>query len=405
MKYLFIHQNFPGQFRDIAKHLAENSENQVIAMRQHDQGESLPNVIDFQYRFLHQPIENQHPLLEESEAKVLRGEAVAEACRRLEKRGWVPDVVIAHPGWGEALFIKQIWPKVRLVCYFEYFYSLEGQDFNFDPEFIDDSVLTKQKLILKNSVFLHALNDADAGWVPTEWQKQILPEWAHEKVEVIHEGVDLDYFKPNQKASFTIANKGITLKAGDQVVTYAARSLEPVRGFHIFMRALPKILKDNPDVHVVIMGREEACYGPEPKDADSWLEKMLNEVGDQLDPARVHFVGFIDKESYLSVLQVSKVHVYLTYPFVLSWSVMEALACGVRLVASNTKPLHELSNIFNNIIFFEMFEEGNLIEKLNQTLKLSKITLKDEIKNISKLRKPALKKVENYLQSIKNLLA
>ncbi len=367
MKYLFIHQNFPGQFRDIAKQLAENSENQVIAMRQHDQGESLPNVIDFQYRFLHQPIENQNPLLEELEAKILRGEAVAEACRRLEKRGWVPDVVIAHPGWGEALFIKQIWPKVRLVCYFEYFYSLEGQDFNFDPEFIDDSVLTKQKLILKNTVFLHALNDADAGWVPTEWQKQILPEWAKEKIEVIPEKIDHDFFKPSTKAKFHIANKGITLNAGDPIITYAARALEPVRGFHIFMRALPKILSNHPNVQVVIMGREQACYGPEPKDAESWLDKMLNEVGHQLDASRVHFVGFLDKNSYRTVLQVSQVHVYLTYPFVLSWSALEAMACGTNLLVSNTEPLKELIQKFD-LPNFEFFDQDSLIYQISRCL-------------------------------------
>ena len=362
MKFLFLHQNFPGQFRIIAERLAAQPGNEVIALRQNRHAVAVKGVGLASYRFLRTPLEGQHPLLREMESKVLRAEAVADAARRLRRRGWNPDVVVAHPGWGEALLIRDVWPQARLVSYLEYFYAPTGQDYDFDPEFAghDDEALAR--LRLKNTVMLHALQDSDAAWTSTEWQRSLFPEWARKRIRVIHEGVDTDHFRPDPEARFSIAGKNVTLTAQDEVVTYASRSLEPVRGFHVFMRALPELLRRRPNAHVVIMGKEEASYGQEPKGHTSWLQKMLREVGADLDPARVHVVGFLPGEAYRTVLQVSSAHVYLTYPFVLSWSVVEALACGARVVGSDTGPVREVMPRGSEPYLFDFFDPQAMVD-------------------------------------------
>ncbi len=367
MKYLFIHQNFPAQFLDISRVIAADKSNEVLALRQMDSGIKVEGVGILRYPLRSAPQPTQHPYLEEMEAKVIRGEAVAAAASGLKAKGWVPDVIVAHPGWGEALFIKDVFPDARLVCYFEYFYNREGQDFNFDTEFPDYTFESLVRLRMKNSVFLHALQDADAGWTPSKWQRSTFPKWAQKKISVIPEGVDNEFFKPNARAKFTVVNKGITLTRKDKVITYVSRSLEPVRGFHSFMRALPEILRRHPDAHVVILGNKNASYGPEPEGHESWVEKMLAEVGSELDPARVHIVGFLPKDEYRAVLQVSSAHVYLTYPFILSWSFLDAIACGARVVASRTKPVTEVTGERYPFLF-DFFSKAELVEKLSSLL-------------------------------------
>jgi glycosyltransferase involved in cell wall biosynthesis len=380
MKILFIHQNFPAQFSHLAKHLVKAGGHELLALKQ-PPSTTFEGVGVAAYKFLHQSEANTHPLLKEMEAKVLRGEAVAEAARRLKSKGYTPDVIVAHPGWGEVLFIKDVWPEVKLICYFEYYYSAQGQDFDFDPEFPTASLEGLSRLRLKNTTMQHALEVADAGWAPTKWQQSTYPKWAHKKIDIIHEGIDTDYFKPDPKASFTIANKNITLTCDDEVITFAARALEPVRGFHVFMRALPELMAQRPNAHVVILGHEKASYGPEPEDNSSWLDKMLAEVGAEIDPSRVHVVGFLSKDLYRSVLQVSKVHVYLTYPFILSWSLLEAMAIGVPIAASNTAPIKEFIKDGKTGLLFDFFDTHDLIKTVIKQLDEKQSQLDKQSKN------------------------
>jgi len=366
MKILFIHQNFPAQFRHISNYLVKGK-HEVLALKQ-PPGAKFEGVGVAAYKFLRDPEPDTHPLLKDLEAKVLRGEAVADALQRLKAKGFTPDVIVAHPGWGETLFIKDVWPQAKLVCYFEYYYSATGQDFDFDPEFAESNLAGLERLRIKNTTMQHALEVADAGWSPTKWQQKTYPKWAHSKIDVIHEGIDTGYFKPNAKASFNIANKNITLTREDEVITFAARALEPVRGFHVFMRALPELLAQRPNAHVVIMGHEKASYGPEPKDSTSWLEKMLAEVGADIDPKRVHVVGFLSRDQYRAVLQVSSAHVYLTYPFILSWSLLEAMASGAPIVASNTAPIKEFIKNGKTGLLFDFFDTNDLIESVIKQL-------------------------------------
>lgn len=367
MKILFIHQNFPAQFRYLANHLVKFGKHELVALKQPPSA-TFDGVGLAAYKFLREPEPKTHPLLQDMEAKVLRGEAVADAALRLKTKGYTPDVIVAHPGWGEVLFVKDVWPQAKLICYFEYYYNAIGQDFDFDPEFPVTNLAGLARLRLKKTAMLHALEVADAGWSPTQWQQSTYPKWAQSKIAVIHEGIDTDYFKPDAKASFSIDNKNITLTRKDEVITYGARALEPVRGFHMFMRALPELLARRPNAHVIIMGHEKASYGPEPEGSSSWLEKMLDEVGTDIDPKRVHVVGFLSRDQYRAVLQVSKAHVYLTYPFILSWSLLEAMASGAPIVASGTEPVIEFIKGGKTGSLFDFFDTDSLIETVIKQL-------------------------------------
>jgi glycosyltransferase involved in cell wall biosynthesis len=371
MKILFVHQNFPGQFKGLATMLAADRRNEVVALRQ---GEGVPinGVRTIAYGLLHKPVPQTHSLLQETEAKILRAEAVAAMAMALRMDGFIPHVVIGHTGWGEPMLLKDVWPEAKFVDYFEYFYQADGQDFNFDPEFQDDRLSTRAKLKLKNLPNLLAMQEADVGITPTQWQRDTYPAWFRERIAVLHEGIDTDVFRPNPTSVVTIANKGVVLRAGDEVITFAARYLEPVRGFHQFMRALPKLLRAHPKAHFVVMGDPKAGYGPPPSNEQfaTYKDQLLAEVGSELDPKRVHFVGRLPVEQYREMLQISKVHVYLTAPFLISWSVLEAMATGPLIVASDTTPVREFIDDKKHGLLFDFFDPNALAKAVGKALAL-----------------------------------
>jgi glycosyltransferase involved in cell wall biosynthesis len=281
-------------------------------------------------------------LARDFEAKCARAAACAAAMEALKQEGFHPDIIAAHPGWGEAMFCKDVWPAARLVVYAEFFYAAEGADYLFDPEFARDSSEQRARLRLKNTVHLHALAAADTIYAPTEWQRGRLPPEYRARTRVMFDGIDTRAARPDPQASIGLQRAGVQLRPGDEVITFVNRNLEPYRGFHVFMRALPGILARRPRAHCVIVGRDSVSYGAPPREGGNWRDAMLREVGDRLPPGRVHFLGALKHADYLRVLQVSACHVYLTYPFVLSWSCLEALSVGCPVVASRTGPVEEV---------------------------------------------------------------
>ena len=349
MNILFIHQNFPGQFVHLAADLAKSGEHKVIALSMYVN--PVPEGVTLRpYQALRAQSERQHPLLKDPEAKIMRAEACAAAAIQLRNEGFVPDLVIAHPGWGEALFIKDVFPKARLAVYCEFHYAAEGRDVGFDPEEPPLSFPQRCALRVRNMANLLSLEAADLAFAPTEWQRSTYPAPFRERIAVIHDGIDLARLVYRKGAVLRIA-KGdglgeCVLRPGDEVLTYVARNLEPVRGFHMLMRVLPEVLRLRPEAHVVIVGGDRVSYGRRPEDGGSWKDALLKEVGASLDLARVHFVGNVPESVYLDLLSISKVHAYWTTPFVLSWSFMEAALAGVPVVASDTPPVREFAQAF-----------------------------------------------------------
>ncbi len=344
MRILFIHQNFPGQFKHLAPALAADPANEVVAMSIQ---KSLPPVWQgvkiMNYTPKRGTTPNVHPWVSDFETKTIRGEACFRAALELKDSGFMPDVIISHPGWGESMFIKDVWPQAKLAIYSEFFYHAVGADTGFDPEFAVHDAGDSCRLRLKNLNNLLHFETADAGISPTQWQASTFPEPFRSKITVIHDGIDTQAIKPNPDVTLTL-NGTLPLTRDDEIVTFVNRNLEPYRGYHIFMRALPALLKRRPKARVLIVGGNDVSYGARPGAGKTWKEIFSNEVRGEISDAdwgRVHFLGMIPYQNFIPMLQLSTVHVYLTYPFVLSWSLLEAMSAGCAIVGSNTQPLHE----------------------------------------------------------------
>lgn len=362
MKILFVHQNFPGQYRHLAIHLAAVPGNQVVAITQR-RDMQLPGVKNIVYKPQREVTPQMHHYLRKTEADVLNAQSVARAALGLKRSGFVPDIMLGHNGWGEILYLKDVFPQTPLLGYFEFFYRFSGADVGFDPgEALTFD--TAPRIRTKNLGNLLGLDAADAGQCPTLWQKSTYPERYHPMLRVIHEGIDTDLALPDAKARLTLPALGIDLAAGDEVVTYVARNLEPYRGFPSFMRSLPAILERRPNAHALIVGGDEVSYGVRLSKGQSYRQLLLDELGDTLDLRRVHFLGKVPYPVFMRILQISRVHVYLTYPFVLSWSMLEAMAAGCLLIASRTAPVEEVIHDGENGLLVDFFKPVEIAERV-----------------------------------------
>lgn len=342
MRILLVHQNFPGQFVHLAPALIERG-HQVLALT----GSNNPNQIRIpaaRYTWEPKTFDAQGFKLAKTFAEMsYRGEAVAAAATILaEKHGFMPDVVFGTPGWGEMLFLPQVWPQARRLLYGEFFYSPDGPNEGFDPEFQKTSVGSRVTIAAGCAHLLMSSVDAHKILAPTRWQAQSFPGYLQNRISVIHDGIDTARVTPDRTVRVRIPGTDVNLQYGDEVVTLINRNLEPSRGFHIFMRALPDVLRARPHARVVIIGGDERSYSPPPGGGKTWREVLLAEIGGQLDLSRVHFVGKVPYQTFVDLMRLTRVHAYLTYPFVLSWSLLEAMSAGAFVIGSRTPPVEEV---------------------------------------------------------------
>ena len=366
MKLLVIHQNFPGQFDHLVRAWSRRPGWDVRALGR-DSAPGLPGFDGLRrYSLARAPHGHQHAYLRQMEAATLHGQATARAMIKLRAEGFTPDVILAHPGWGETLYAKDVYPNARLIHFCEWYYNADGADLGFDPEF---PISFDDRARVRTWNALHALNleHCDAAVSPTHWQRSRHPAIFQNKIAVRHEGIKTELLGPDPTSMLTTPS-GVTLKAGDPVVTFVSRNLEPYRGFHIFMRALRRIQKKHPRCHALIIGGDDVSYGKRPTDAPNWRERMLREVGAELDPTRTHFLGKVPYAQYLQALRVSAAHVYLSYPFVLSWSMLEAMACGALIIGSDTAPVREVIRDGENGCLEGFFDVEGIAERVGQVL-------------------------------------
>ena len=361
MRVLFLHSNFPAQYRHVATALAKDKKNQVVFGTK-NRDTSLPGI----NKAIFEPSRNPHPTthhyVRPLEGAVLQGQAVFKLIEKLKIQGFVPDVICGHSGWGPTLFVKDAFPDTPLICYFEWFYHARGSDADFDPAEplnIDDLA----RIRVKNAPILIDLYTCDRGLSPTYWQRSQFPEEFHSKISVLHDGVDTEYFKPNPGAKLVLPN--LDLSHVDELVTYVARGMEPYRGFPQFMEAIAYVQERRPNCHVVIVGDDRVCYGKS-LPYGSYKDLMLKKV--PLDLSRVHFTGSLPYGQYLKVIQASSVHVYLTRPFVLSWSMIEAMSTGCLIVGSDTAPVTEIIQEGENGLLVDFFYPQKIADRVDQVL-------------------------------------
>jgi glycosyltransferase involved in cell wall biosynthesis len=355
MNVLFLHQNFPGQFLHVAQALKSGAGVRALAVT--DAANARPELLrTVRYTFDPRSAGKPHRLGASYNMRAARGEAAARAMLDLREQGFVPDLVIGHSGWGETLFVRDVFPQAKLLVHAEYFYSAAGADTGFDPEFAQTDPLQALQIRSRNAALLCALFDADFGVAPTRWQGTRFPAELQKKIAILHEGIDTDHARPDPGACFMREDPPTRFTRGDEVITFINRNLEPYRGYHVFMRALPAILRERPKAHVVIVGGDGVSYGAAPPAGGSWKQVFLAEVSGALPLERVHFVGKIPHPDLINLLQISSAHVYLTYPFVLSWSMLEAMSAGAPVIASSTAPVQEMIEHGANGMLVDFFD-------------------------------------------------
>ena len=364
MNLLIIHQNFPGQFRHVALAAQSRPDIAVTAIGR-DTAPGVHGIKLLQYRPIRKTSNFAHPYLRKYEDAIFDGQQVLGVLKRLKQKGYCPDVILAHPGWGETLFVKDVYPDIPLIHFCEYYYHSKGADMGFDPEF-PCAVDASSRLRLLNSMHLLNLEQCDVGISPTHWQRSLFPPIYHSKIHVIHEGIPLQSPGPAPVASVTLPS-GHVIKAGQSIVTYVARNLEPYRGFHSFMRSIPYIQAQCPDAQIVIVGGDGVSYGRMPIGYENWRSKMVAEL--KVDLSKVHFTGKLPYATYRDALRVSDVHVYLTYPFVLSWSLLEAMASGCVVVGSDTAPVKEVIIDGVNGLLVDFFDGEAIAGKVCNVLR------------------------------------
>ena len=376
MKILFLHPNFPAQFRHLATVLGQDSRNTVVFATNRREG-NIKGVNKVIYDKSRTARPETHHYVRPLENAVLEAQGVYRVAQKLKDQGFYPDVVYGHSGWGPTLFMKDIFPKATLICYFEWFYNAYGSDASFDPSDpinADDEA----RIRIKNAPILLDLATCDRGLSPTVWQRSQFPIEFHNKIKVHHDGIDTDYFKPVPNAKLLLPRINLDLTQAEEIVTYVARGMEPYRGFPQLIETISLLQKKRPQCHFVIVGKNRVAYGKSLPDGKTYKEAMLEKF--PLDMNRVHFTDLLPYDEYLQVLQASSAHIYLTRPFVLSWSMLEALSTGCLIVASDTACVTEVIEDNVNGLLVNFFApqqiSDRVIEALDNPDKMAKVRVK-----------------------------
>lgn len=361
MRVLFVHQNMPGQYKHLARVIAADPANQAVFITKAVRIE-IPRLRNVMYKTSRAPGGGGHHYARSLEDQILHGQAVARIALQLKGEGFIPDIICAHTGWGEGLFLRDVYPDTPILAFCEFYYRGRGADVGFDPmNSIDIDGLCRTRM--RNAHMLLSMESMTWGVTPTQWQWSQHPDVLRDRISIIHEGVDTRLCQPNETAQLVLPT-GRVLTRADEVVTYIVRNLEPYRGFHVFMPVVSEICRRRPNAHVVIVGGDQVSYGRPPSDGSpNWREKLLAVT--PLDPQRVHFLGRVPYRDFLTVCQISRVHVYLTYPFVLSWSMLEAMSCGCLIIGSQTPPVSEVIRDGANGLLADFFDVGGIAERID----------------------------------------
>lgn len=366
MQIVFVHQYFPGQFARLARHFVSAGHEVVALYHGHADGRSsepVEGVRTISYGDDLPPSTEDNGV---SKTTQFLREAASAALRAQELRetGWRPDLIYSHTGWGGAAFLHDVFPTAKFVKYCEWYYNNRAGS----TEFFHPGGRPLLQRLATSAMNLPILADLAQGHAlvsPTEWQRSQFPRAVRDKITVIPDGIDLDLFTPTPDASFELPD-GRRIGRSDRVVTYAARGADPFRGFAQFLEALARLQARDPNLEAVVLGDRKVYYGPG-VGTEAYFDKVLANV--RFDRARTHFLGKVPYETYLNLLQVSSAHVYLTAPFVLSWSCLEAMAAGCAVIGSDTAPVREFITHGENGLLANFFDPAEIAQQIEQALK------------------------------------
>lgn len=362
MKILFLHRNFPGQFRYLAPELAKDPQNEIYFISNEPKGQ-IPGIHKHVYKLKRQIPDNCHRYLRYFEDCILHGQSTAELALMLKNQGFYPDIIFGHT-WGQTLFMKEIFPKSKLLCYFEWFFKATDSFLDFDGSEV--TIDEQAKFRCDNAPLLIDLFTCDKGLCPTNYQLKQFPKEYQYKIKVLHDGIDTDFCRKIDNASLEIKEKNLILTKNDEVITYGTRGMDPYRGFPEFMKAVEILQKKRPNLHVVISGKDRVCYGKPLPNGQTYKNLMLETL--DLDLNRIHFTGLLPFDQYVNMLNITSAHVYLTYPFVCSWSLLNAMACETPIIASNTEPVLEFLEHDKNALLFDFFNIEEQVEKIEYAI-------------------------------------
>lgn len=368
MNILFVHQNMPGQYRELLMWLVAQGGHRIVFLTQRKDAPQINGVLTRVYKPHHTPDAKAYGLSKVWEEATGAGFGAAMAARDLEKSdGFRPDLILGHTGWGELLFMKQIWPDVPVLGFFEYFYNATGGLVGFDP---DEPVSDHMPFLMeaRNAVPYANLHKVDLGHVPTVWQKNTFPTAFHPKFYTCHDGIRTDRLGPDPDVSLSLGRLDRPLTRADEVFTYLARNLEHARGFHIFMAALPKILAERPNARVLVVGGDEVSYGRKSKHPQGLRAELTEKLGNSVDWSRVHFLGRVPYSSFCQVVQISRCHLHLTMPFVMSWSLLESMAMQATIVASDVPSVREAVTHGETGLLVDFFDPEALADQVIDVL-------------------------------------
>lgn len=367
MKILFVHQNYPGQFRESLPRLAASGKHQIVfATKRQIETPPKDHFIAI-YKDTHKTDDKVHRMARLFDTQAGTAMAVKTVCEGLKKRGFVPDVIVGHAGWGELMFVGDAFPDVPMAAYFEYYFIPKGGCVGYDPEFPEAPDV---------SALLHARNAMNyltyvrctAAFTASAWQKQTYPPLLQDKIQVLHEGIRTDRLTPDHTSDIRVTVRDRTFSREDEIVTYIARNLEPIRGTHTMLRSLATLQKLRPKAQLVVIGADGISYGRALGGPDTFRQRLMKELGDTVDWSRVHFAGQMPYDDLISLLRLSRTHVYLTAPFVISWSMMEAMSLEKVVIASDNAPVRQFIEPGKTGLLVDFFNPAQLGETIASVL-------------------------------------
>ncbi|MBY0587869.1 glycosyltransferase [bacterium] len=363
MHVLFVHQNFPAQFGHIASYLVRNHGFECTFVSERPPGNE-GGIRRLQYKLHGGATKSTHYCSRSFENFIWHSHGVYETMKA--NPDVRPDLIVGHSGFGSTLFLADLY-QCPIVNYFEYYYRSTQSDMDFRKEF-PTTELDRLRVRGRNAMLLSDLENCDAGYSPTRWQRSLFPATYRDKIETIFDGIDTTLWKPRREGETLETLGGQTLPKGKKIVTYVSRGFESMRGFDIFMKIAKRIYQDRSDVHFVCVGSDRVCYGGDNRhiQASSFREHVLSQ--DSYDLSRFLFTGMLPTRDLAMLLAHSDLHIYLTVPFVLSWSLMDSLASGCTVLASATPPVQEMIEPGVNGLLADFYDVDSFVRQAHEVL-------------------------------------